>query len=113
MTQARMNWKRLTLDMDGHADAGPYGKDIVCAAESMLTQALLQTLIDLEADKRCGMQWTGSPEIGFLHVEAAPAEGQEETIRTCFRVTVTGLRMLAERYPNYINLEEDVENGNL
>ena len=112
MTKARMNWRRLKLDLEGHADSAPYGKDIVCAAESMLTQALLQTLIDMEKERKTGLSWTGSPEMGFLRIEAAPAMEHRDEVKAAFRVTVTGLRMLAEEYPDYIELTEGgQENG--
>ena len=107
MTKARMNWKRMVLDLDGHAGSGRRGQDIVCAAESMLTQALLQTLMDMEEERKVSIEWTGSPEMGFLHIEAAPAEEYTDEVSACFRVTVTGLRMLAEEYKDYIELEEE------
>ena len=107
MTKARMNWKRLVLDLDGHAGSGRRGQDIVCAAESMLTQALLQTLMDMEDEKKVSIEWTGSPEMGFIHIEAAPAEEYRQEAEAVFRVTVTGLRMLAEEYKDYIELEEE------
>lgn len=106
MTKAKMDWPQLVLQLEGHADAGRYGEDIVCAAESMLTQALLQTLIDAEGGKKCSVFWTGSPEMGFLRIEAAPAQGYAQEIRACFRMAVTGLRMLEEKYGKYITLEE-------
>ena len=112
MTQARMDWKRMILDMDGHANSAPKGQDLICAAESMLTQALLQTLIDMEKERKTSISWTGSPEMGFLRIEAAPAEGHRDEVTAAFRVTVTGLRMLAKEYPRYIELTEGgQENG--
>ena len=107
MTEARMEWQKNRLTLDGHAGGGPRGQDIICAAESMLTQALLQTLIDLEEEKKCSVDWIGSAEGGYLQVDAAAAAGYEETIETCFRMTVTGLRMLEERYPEHIKLTEE------
>ena len=111
MTRARMHWRSLILELEGHANAGRMGEDIVCAAESMLTQALLQTLIDAEREKKVGLYWTGSPELGFLRIEAAPAEEHRSEIRACFVLVVTGLRMLEEKYPQYIKLEEVGKNG--
>ena len=113
MTKARMDWKRMTLELDGHANSAPFGFDIICAAESMLTQALLQTLLDMESEGRLGLEWTGSPEKGFLHVEAAPKEEHRAEVTACFRVAVTGLRMLEENYPQYINLREEGKDGNV
>ena len=107
MTKARMYWKGLELVLKGHANSAEKGKDLVCCAESMLTQALLQTLIDMEKEKKTSMNWAGSQRSGTLCIRATPAEGQEEVIRAVFRVCVTGLRMLAEQYPEYIELKEE------
>ena len=107
MTQARMDWQALRLEMRGHAGSAERGKDLVCAAESMLTQALIRTLMDMEAEARLQMRWKGSAEAGTMDIEAVPAEEHENETRACFRVTVTGLRMLAEAYPEYIKLEEE------
>ena len=107
MTKAKMKWNRLELQLDGHANFAASGKDIVCAGISMLTQALLQTLIDQEKEKKTHLFWAGSPDLGFLRVEAAPGKKYEDEIRACFRMCVTGLRMLEEKYPDYIKLEED------
>ena len=112
MTQARMDWDRLILDVDGHANSAPRGQDIVCAAESMLTQALLQTLMDMKSEQKTELSWTGNPEIGFMVLKAVPAEEHRREVAAAFRVTVTGLRMLAEEYPDYIRLTEGgQENG--
>lgn len=107
MTKARMYWKGLELCLKGHAGSGPKGQDLVCCAESMLTQALLQTLIDMEKEKKTSMNWAGSQRSGTMCIRATPAEGQEEVIRAVFRVCVTGLRMLAEQYPEHIELKEE------
>ena len=114
MTEARMDWKRLKLELNGHAGAGEHGHDIVCAAESMLTQALLQTLMEMNGEKKLWLEWTGSAAAGYLKTEAAPTEGHRAEVRACFRMCVTGLRMLAEKYPENIKLtEEGNEHGDL
>lgn len=114
MTKARMNWGKLRLEMSGHAGAAERGKDIVCAAESMLTQALLQTLLEMNDEKKLWMEWTGSAAAGYLKMEAAPVEEYRAEVRACFRMCITGLRMLAEKYPEHIKLtEEGNEHGNL
>lgn len=107
MTQAKMDWKALKLVLRGHAGSAARGKDLICAAESMLTQALIRTLTDMEEEAKLQMRWQGSAQLGTMDIEAVPAEGHAEEARACFRVTVTGLRMLAEAYPEYIKLEEE------
>lgn len=107
MTQAKMDWKNLKLEMKGHAGSGPKGSDLVCCAESMLMQALVQTLEDMKREGMTDVEWTGAASQGYLMVEADPAQGREAEVRMAFRVCVTGLRMIAEKYADYIELRED------
>lgn len=48
MIEVSVRKDRITVA--GHARAGPYGQDIVCAAVSMLTQALIKSIEDLTED---------------------------------------------------------------
>ena len=71
MTKAKMNWKHMTLELDGHAGSAPYGKDIVCAAISILTQSLVNALADLQVQyNMAGIDWSGSAEEGTLKIRA-------------------------------------------
>ena len=107
MTKAKMDWETMTLEMDGHANSAPAGKDLVCAAESILTQALVNTLaaeeeragiikLDVDADKKAGT----------MRIHAMVPEVFKNAYKPFFKVCVTGLRMLAEQYPEYIQLKE-------
>ena len=108
MTQARMDWKWMELTLDGHAGAGEKGQDLVCAAISMLSQALVTALQELEHKTGCTrVKWSGTPEEGRLKVRATVNWTNLTLVRAYFEVAVTGLRMLGERYPEYIRLEEE------
>lgn len=108
MTKAKMNWKHMTLELDGHAGSAPYGKDIVCAAISILTQSLVNALADLQVQyNMAGIDWSGSAEEGKLKIRARVCWANLSLVRGYFEVTVTGLRMIAEKYPEYINFEEE------
>ena len=39
------------ITISGHANYAPAGSDVVCAAVTVLTQTLIQSLEDLSADK--------------------------------------------------------------
>ena len=106
MTEARMDWRKMELTLDGHANYDEPGKDIVCAAISILSQALVNTLQDIEM--KYGMAKPGwkAEEKGHMAISAQVCWANLSMIRGCFEVTVTGLRMLADRYPEYIRLEE-------
>lgn len=105
MTKIRMDWKNLKLEMTGHAGAAPAGQDLVCCAESILSQTLIGVLADMAAD--ADMDWTGKPEQGYMMIEADPRKGHEAEVRSYFRFAVKGLRMLAEAYPQNVEIRED------
>lgn len=54
----------VSVELSGHADSGPYGYDIVCAAVSALTIGTVNSLIAL-ADISLDVQTT-SDEGGYL-----------------------------------------------
>ena len=104
MTKAVMYWNRLRLEVKGHADYAEQGKDIVCAGVSMLTGALVGVLEDAEARGRTMFEWK---ENGAdLTIWADPNMGSMNEIKSYFRMTVKGLRMLAEQYPKHVEIKE-------
>ena len=108
MTKAKMDWKHMTLELDGHAGSAPYGKDIVCAAISILTQSLVNALADLQVKEgMTAVHWRGSAEEGKLRIQADVCWANLSLVRGYFMVAVTGLRMIADKYPEYIKFEEE------
>ena len=106
MTQARMDWKHMVLEVSGHANYAPKGQDIVCAAVSILTQALANALADVDVKYGMARMEMQAPAEGQMKISARVCWANLSMIRSYFEVAVTGLRMLAEKYPEYIKLEE-------
>lgn len=79
---------RLTLE--GHAGYGPHGADIVCAAASILGQALLAWLGDRVQDV--------CMEDGRFSVAA---QGGAD-VEAAFEVAAAGLALLGEGYPQNV-----------
>lgn len=91
----------LTLRVMGHAGFDHIGQDIVCAAISILCQALLAALDRLpEADvyhrRRDGL---------FVIDADSKMYDERQKIEGAFLTAVTGYRMLAEKYPDYVQFE--------
>ena len=108
MTKAKMDWRRMELTLEGHAGSDVPGKDLVCCAESILTQALVNALADLQMKTGCTRaEWSGHKDDGTLRIRATVNWSNLSLVRGYFEVTVTGLRMLADRYPEYIELREE------
>lgn len=104
MTKAIMYWNRLQLEVHGHAGYAEPGKDIVCAAISMLTDALGGVLEEAEARGRCEHKIRDGD--GHTVITADPTLGSMNEIKAYFRMAVTGMRMLQEQYPKHIEIRE-------
>ena len=111
MTRIRMDWKNLRLELKGHAGSAPRGQDMVCCAESILSQTLIRALEHMEIIGRTGLDWTGSSAQGYLLIDADPGRGHEAEVKDYFRFAVTGLQMLADAYPEFIEIREDGKDG--
>lgn len=91
-------WYRLKAE--GHALYAETGKDIVCSAVSSLLYTLANFLEYIGAD-----DLEGHDEDEF-HVECKGMY-HDEAVHTAFRMTVFGLQLLAEQYPdNLVVIEE-------
>ena len=108
MTKIRMDWKNLKLEMDGHAGSAEPPHDLVCCAISILGQTLIYALEDLQKNGKTDVDWTGNEKQGYMMIEADPRRNHEAEVQHYFRFAVKGLRLLAEDYPQFIELREDV-----
>ena len=89
------------LEAEGHADyAKDKEPDIVCAGVSTLFYTLANFLELIGAD-----DLEGSDEDDFF-VECR-AMRSDETVHTAFRMTVFGLMLMEEQYPNNIALTDE------
>lgn len=88
MTRVRYEPSIPALELDGHAGAGPRGRDVVCAALSIL----LFTLADAE----------DAAQLRLREGYARVAGGE----KSAYELIVRGVRLLAENYPQYVSLEE-------
>lgn len=96
--------QRMTLS--GHAGAAPRGKDLVCAAASILACTLGQTALQLHREG----QLKTPPRV-----QLAPGCARIETFEACpaaetaFFTVRTGCGLLAGSYPKYVRLETEGE----
>ena len=88
------------LKTEGHADYAEVGYDIVCASVSVLFYTLANYLEQIGAD-----DLVGTDEDDFL-IECK-ALYQDEAVHTAFRMTVFGLSLISEQYPNNISITEE------
>lgn len=87
------------LQLEGHAGLAARGNDILCAAVSVLSENLggsLKLLLKVPAEIQA--------ENGQYRV-SVPAEYASDAVELLFQSAILGLRVLAEQYPDRIQLE--------
>ena len=94
------------LQVSGHAGAAPRGKDLVCCGVSVLVQTLAQRVLDLYTEGLLQEfpETILSPADSCVAAKALPETVQ--LVGQTFAVILTGLRMLAEQYPQFITIFE-------
>ncbi|WMM23544.1 ribosomal-processing cysteine protease Prp [Tissierella sp. MB52-C2] len=96
--------KKYTIE--GHANYDSYGKDIVCAAMSVLSQTTLLSLV-----KVCGIDEKtikySIDDIGFLSVELPNniEDDKLEKTQILLESLVVGIKSIIESYPEYVTLK--------
>ncbi|MCF1683966.1 ribosomal-processing cysteine protease Prp [Tetragenococcus halophilus] len=89
----------------GHADAGEYGYDIVCAAVSVLAISTVNGI-----DSLAGIEPTVQSEEengGYLYVEVPSGNTQEQSniVQILLENLLLGMQSVQEQYNDYIQLE--------
>ena len=104
MIKVTMYWNRLRMEVEGHANFDEAGKDIICAAASILTDTLGETIEEAEARGRC--ECKVKAEDGKALIWANPTMGSIVEIKSYFRMAVKGFRMLQQQYPGFVTIKE-------
>ena len=94
----------ITMKLSGHAGADEHGKDIVCAAASILAYTVAQTLQFQYEEGGLRKKPHLKLEPGDTIIVAKPkADKFEEALHTFF-VAQVGYHLLAKTYPQYVTL---------
>lgn len=84
------------LSVDGHAGCGEYGKDIVCAAVSVLVQNLIGSVKALTEDRISARM-----EPGHVNIEYGDLSEQGRLLIDSFFL---GICSLADNYPEHVKI---------
>lgn len=110
-TVMRAVWKTgrndYTVKAEGHAGAGVYGSDILCAAVSVLMQTLAN---EVENAAKGGSVAKGNVERGhgWMKVEVTPFASTENMVDAWVNFVKDGLDAIAQDYPDNVNLKTSV-----
>lgn len=93
---------RVTIE--GHANSGDPGHDLVCAGVSALAYTLAANVGNLEA-RGMVRRPTVVLEPGKAEIEAKPKPSHKATAALIFQSVCVGFEVLADSYPDYVSYE--------
>ena len=88
------------FEVEGHAGYGEYGKDIVCAGVSAITQSCLLGLKEVLGDD---VRYEKRP--GYLRVNVHPCKAKEPGPSAILRTLEMGLISMSKAYPGGFSIE--------
>lgn len=91
----------------GHAGAGKYGQDIVCAAVSCLMQTLANEVEEAARARLVALGAVAHGE-GWMKVEVTPTCESCDMVEAWVELVQDGLDALAESYPENVELEVNI-----
>lgn len=94
MIEVRIRPERI--EISGHAGYAEYGKDIVCAGVTALTQTLIQSIENLTDDK---IEYRISP--GKAEIEYRNLSEKSKTLVDSFFI---GICKIAEEFPEHVKV---------
>lgn len=107
-TVARTVWASgvtgYEVKAEGHAGAGKYGQDVVCAAVSVLLQTLANEVTEAA---RAGLLAVGvvAHGDGWMKVEMTPTDQTQDMADAWVELVQDGIDALAESYPENVELK--------
>lgn len=104
MIRARYCPRQLRLSVVGHAESGPFGQDLVCAAVSALTLTLWENLRVLEAENKLETVCR-ELEGGCACLSCLPKKSCRREAEGIFQTVTRGLSCLSRIYPRFIQVQ--------
>lgn len=97
----------LSMELRGHAGFAELGKDPVCAGASVLAMTAAQCVKSMEEAGRLQKKAHILIRSGRVQVTAKPKEEAFDEARLLFWAAETGLRLLSEAYPGFIQVKRE------
>lgn len=93
------------LTIKGHAEAGEYGKDIVCASASILAYTLAQTAQYMHEQGKLIKKPKSILREGYSKVVMIPKEEYEAEVLYAYFFAQVGYSLLAHNYRQYVQVK--------
>lgn len=101
----------ISFEISGHAESGPYGQDIVCAAVSALSIGTINSIIELaglspiiDMDEEQG---------GYLSMKIPDNQSEEQShiAQILLESLLLSLKSVQEESPDYIKIKQKTHNN--
>lgn len=96
--------EELRLIVTGHAQYAEKGRDIVCAAESILVQALACSLAAMEPQELYDFTVEGVAGSGCVGITAIPQPETAALVHGLYACALTGFGLLEKHYPANVSV---------
>lgn len=103
MINITLNPQSLELQITGHAGQDVQGKDIVCAATSMLFYTLADSLN--HSEQMLKRHPIVKMNDGNGYIKCKPKKEYQKNIILMYWTILNGFQLLADEYPQYITLK--------
>ncbi|MDR6226405.1 ribosomal-processing cysteine protease Prp [Desmospora profundinema] len=90
----------------GHAQAGPYGRDLVCAAVSGIAIGMVNAI---ESILQSRVYWVADENEGHLdcRVPSGLEPDREDKVRLLLEAMAESLRQVALEHPSHVTFEDN------
>lgn len=97
------------LEVMGHANAGPHGEDMVCAAVSTLAQTCIASMVAAgfepeyivePGDMICICRYRPGKKMAWEFIDTAPDE--DVVLSAIMHTIYTGMAYIEEHYPQHV-----------
>lgn len=95
------------FQLRGHAESGPYGQDIVCAAVSMLTINTINSIEELAGIDPGDFQqyYANQKDGGDIKFKLTALQAQDERVALLLASFKLGIKTTAEQYKDFITIK--------
>ena len=98
--------EKLSLRLKGHAGYADIGKDIVCASCSILAYTVAKIVNDALNNGHLETSPLINLDSGGALILCDPSNDRYAEIRHAYEVVQEGYALLAENYPQYVELKQ-------
>lgn len=90
------------LTVNGHAKSDEYGRDLICAACSILAMTLSANVAHMH-DSGCVLDPITVLEEGHAEISCNPRTKYKASVKQTFMSVCVGFEILANKFPDYIS----------